>query len=416
MILFDTLFLYLTLLINPVFNLDNGLALTPPMGFMTWQRFRCIVDCKSYPDECISENLIKRQAELMVQDGYLDAGYEYIIIDDCWSSKERDENGRLQADPERFPNGIPALADYVHNLGLKFGIYGDYGTLTCGGYPGSINYLEVDAETWAEWGVDYVKLDGCYSELEDMEAGYAEFANYLNKTGRPMVYSCSWPAYFEFGGYPVNFEILATTCNLWRNWADIQDSWSSLTTITKWFGDNQDRFSKFSAPGHWNDPDMLLIGNYGLTEDQSKSQMAIWSVMAAPLLMSLDLNTVKPEFKSILLNKDAIAINQDSLGIMGKRIYQKNDIEIWSKPILPIINGYYTYAVAFVSYRDDGHAYRVEEKLETLGLTSPNGYLVENIFEPNNVDLIDFENIWARINPSGTVFLRLTPIGSVLSN
>ncbi|KAJ8924358.1 hypothetical protein NQ315_007154 [Exocentrus adspersus] len=148
-VLITTLFLYLA---AEVPALDNGLALTPPMGWMHWQRFRCLTDCVAYPDECISEKLFRTMADHLVSDGYLEAGYEYVIIDDCWASKKRDNNSRLQPDPDRFPNGIKALADYVHDKGLKFGIYGDYGTKTCAGYPGSIDHLELDAQTFADWG------------------------------------------------------------------------------------------------------------------------------------------------------------------------------------------------------------------------------------------------------------------------
>ncbi|ERL84133.1 hypothetical protein D910_03925 [Dendroctonus ponderosae] len=157
--------------------LDNGLALTPPMGWMHWQRFRCVTDCHAYPNDCISEQLFRDMADHMVADGFKSAGYEYVIIDDCWASKERDNNSRLQPDPLRFPSGIKALSDYVHAKGLKFGIYADYGTKTCAGYPGSIEYLKLDAQTFADWGVDYLKLDGCHSDVLSMEAG--NFARFL---------------------------------------------------------------------------------------------------------------------------------------------------------------------------------------------------------------------------------------------
>lgn len=160
----------------------------------------------------------------MVSRGYLSVGYEYIIVDDCWLSKSRDPiTGKLLPDPERFPSGIKLLADYVHSKGLKFGIYEDYGTLTCGGYPGSIDHLELDAQTFAEWGVDYVKLDGCYADIKQMDTGYPQMGEFLNKTNRPMVYSCSWPAYQE-GTIQPNYEKIAKYCNLWRNYDDIQDS------------------------------------------------------------------------------------------------------------------------------------------------------------------------------------------------
>ena len=190
------LFSIICLSLNEITNgLDNGLSLTPPMGWLTWERFRCNIDCENDPNNCISENLIREQAQMMVKKGYLDAGYEYIIVDDCWLAPTRDENNKLQPDPKRFPSGIRELADFVHSLGLKFGIYEDYGTLTCGGYPGSIDHLQLDAQTFADWTVDYVKLDGCYADEKQMDQGYPLFGKYLNETNRPMVYSCSWPAY-----------------------------------------------------------------------------------------------------------------------------------------------------------------------------------------------------------------------------
>uniref|UniRef100_T1GT70 Alpha-galactosidase n=1 Tax=Megaselia scalaris TaxID=36166 RepID=T1GT70_MEGSC len=270
--------------------LDNGLALTPPMGFMSWQRFRCITDCDSRPDECISENLFKNIADKIVEEGYKDVGYEYVIIDDCWLEFDRDnETNKLVPDKKRFPNGMKAVADYIHSKGLKFGLYEDYGTKTCAGYPGVIDHMQLDAQTFAEWEVDYVKLDGCYANYETMDKGYSEFGNLLNQTGRPMIYSCSWPVYQEYQGMIPNYDLLKRFCNLWRNWGDIDDSYQSLREIMDYFAKNQDRIQPHAGPGHWNDPDMLLLGNYGLSYDQSKTQMAIWAILAAPLLMSTDL-------------------------------------------------------------------------------------------------------------------------------
>ncbi|KAK4830202.1 hypothetical protein QYF61_009269 [Mycteria americana] len=305
----------------PALALENGLALTPPMGWLAWERFRCNVDCRADPRNCISETLFFEMADRLAEDGWRELGYKYINIDDCWSAKQRDAAGRLVPDPQRFPRGIKALADYVHARGLKLGIYGDLGTLTCGGYPGTtLDYVEQDAQTFAEWGVDMLKLDGCYSSREEQAEGYPEMARALNSTGRPIVYSCSWPAYQ--GGLPpkVNYTVLAEVCNLWRNYDDIQDSWDSVLSILDWFSANQDVLQPAAGPGHWNDPDMLIIGNFGLSYEQSRSQMALWTVMAAPLLMSTDLRTISPSAKEILQNRLMIQINQDPLGIQGRRI------------------------------------------------------------------------------------------------
>uniref|UniRef100_A0A8I5NSJ4 Alpha-galactosidase n=1 Tax=Papio anubis TaxID=9555 RepID=A0A8I5NSJ4_PAPAN len=176
--------------------LDNGLARTPTMGWLHWERFMCNLDCQEEPDSCISEKLFMEMAELMVSDGWKDAGYEYLCIDDCWMAPQRDLEGRLQADPQRFPHGIRQLANYVHSKGLKLGIYADVGNKTCAGFPGSFGYYDIDAQTFADWGVDLLKFDGCYCDsLEKLADGYKHMSLALNRTGRSIVYSCEWPLY-----------------------------------------------------------------------------------------------------------------------------------------------------------------------------------------------------------------------------
>ncbi|CAD7091944.1 unnamed protein product [Hermetia illucens] len=393
-----------------VHSLDNGLALTPPMGWMHWQRFRCITDCEKFPNECISEELFMRTADVMAAEGYADAGYEYIIIDDCWMEKARGEDGRLIADRKRFPSGIKALSDYIHAKGLKFGIYEDYGTYTCAGYPGVIGYMDIDAQTFAEWDVDYVKLDGCYADIEDMDSGYPEFGRLLNATGRPMVYSCSWPVYQEYQGKMPNYEALKEHCNLWRNWGDIDDSWDSVTSITDYFAENQDRIQPHAAPGHWNDPDMLILGNFGLSYDQSKAQMAIWAILAAPLLMSADMATISPDIKGILQNKDVIAVNQDPLGIQGIRVSKEKNIEIWTRPITPVYDGNHSYAVAFVSRRTDGAPYSISSIVSEMGLKNKNGYTVTDLFDKTvQARVVEPSHSFnVRVNPSGVKFFKFT--------
>ncbi|XP_067000153.2 alpha-N-acetylgalactosaminidase [Anabrus simplex] len=400
---------FLTLL-APDHALDNGLARTPPMGWLAWERYRCIIDCKNYPDECISEKLFRDVADMLVSEGYINVGYQYVIIDDCWLASERDSNGRLQPDPERFPNGIKALADYVHSKGLKFGIYEDYGNYTCAGYPGVLGHLEIDAQTFADWDVDYVKLDGCYADPKDMNEGYPAFGQYLNATGRPMVYSCSWPVYQEENGIPPNFELLKQYCNLWRNYGDIDDSWDSVSDIINYYATKQDTIAQHAGPGHWNDPDMLIIGNFGLSLEQSKVQMAIWAILAAPLLMSNDLHNIRPEFKAILTNERIIEVNQDVLGIQGRRVYQKNNIEIWTRPITPMIGEEYSYAVAFVSYRTDGTPRAVEITLQEIGLTNPTGYVLQDLFSGDtSTDTNPSQTLRVRVNPTGVVFYKAIP-------
>ncbi|CAB3231837.1 unnamed protein product [Arctia plantaginis] len=393
--------------------LDNGLALTPPMGWLTWERFRCITDCEKYPNECISESLIKRTADFMVSEGYLEAGYEYLGIDDCWLEKTRGPDGRLVPDIKRFPNGMKAVADYIHSKGLKFGMYEDYGTKTCAGYPGVLGNEKLDIETFVEWEIDYLKLDGCYVNISQMDDGYPAFGKMLNETGRYILYSCSWPAYMEPDFVHPNYESIAKHCNLWRNWDDIEDSWSSLTKIMDWFGDNQNRFAKYAGPGHWNDPDMLLIGNFGLSLDQARVQMAVWAVLAAPLLISTDLATIRPEFKEILLNKDIIAVNQDPMGKQGLRVWKKTDrgtkarLEIWSRELH---DG--SFALAFVSQRDDGIPYAASFNFDDMSLT-PADYEIYDLYKDEKMRLLksneDFE---VRINPTGVKFYKFVPMRS----
>lgn len=382
-------------------GLDNGLARTPPMGWMTWQRFRCNTDCTSDSHNCISEKLIREQADMMVSEGYLAAGYEYIVVDDCWLDHARDNvTKRLRPDPARFPSGIRALADYVHARGLKFGIYEDYGTLTCGGFPGSLDYLQKDAQTFADWTVDYLKLDGCYSDPKTMDAGYPLMGKYLNETNRPIVYSCSWPAY-QIGQNP-DYKSIARHCNMWRNYDDIDDSFQSLNQITEWFAQQQETLRRFHGPGHWNDPDMLVIGNFGLSKSQSKAQMALWSVMAAPLLMSTDLTDIEPWAKEILQNRNALAINQDSMGAMGIRFNKVNNVQMWRKPLTKL-------RTAFVFYAPEpyGELIKVSVQLKSgLGLIdSP----LFNFYETFSGKLI------GQFNYTSTFTTHVQPSGSVLA-
>ncbi|KAG7235475.1 hypothetical protein INR49_002610 [Caranx melampygus] len=319
----------LLVLVSLTVALDDGLVRTPPMGWMAWERFRCDVDCKDDPENCISEGLFRDMTDRLVEDGWKELGYEYVIIDDCWSSQQRDAGGRLQPEPSRFPGGIAKLARYVHDRGLKLGIYGDMGNHTCMGYPGTtLDKIEIDAQTFASWGVDYLKFDGCWSNPVEQMLGYPRMSKALNATGRSMVYSCSWPAYL--GGLPpsVNYTLLGEICHLWRNYDDIQDSWDSVQGIIDWFSNNQDDLQPAAGPGRWNDPDMLIIGNFGLSVDQARSQMALWAIMASPLIMSNDLRNLDNSARAILQNKVAIAINQDPLGIQGRRLLQVSIIII----------------------------------------------------------------------------------------
>ncbi|XP_037100645.1 alpha-N-acetylgalactosaminidase [Syngnathus acus] len=378
--------------------LDNGLMRTPPMGWLAWERFRCDLDCENDPKNCISENLFTDMADRLSEDGWRELGYVYVNIDDCWSSMQRDERGRLQADPKRFPGGIRRLSRYMHDRGLKLGIYGDMGTHTCGGYPGTpLDKIEVDAQTFAEWEVDMLKFDGCYSNAKEQEQGYPLMSKALNATGRPIGYSCSWPAYQ--GGLPpkVNYGLLAKICNVWRNYNDIQDSWDSVLNIVDWFFDNQDVLIAAAGPGRWNDPDMLIIGDFGLSMEQSRSQMALWAIMAAPIFMSNDLRTISSGARSILQNKMAIRINQDPLGLQGRRILkEKSGIEVFWRPLSNNAS-----ALVFFSRRND-MPYRYQTSLGKLNYTA-GIYKVYDVFSGKTAMLKDSSSFVVSVNPTGVV-------------
>jgi alpha-galactosidase len=300
-------------------HMDGRLAPTPPMGWNSWNHFGCNVSSK----------LIRETADAMVASGMKDAGYRYVVIDDCWQV-DRGADGRIVADPERFPEGMKALADYVHTKGLLFGIYTDAGRRTCEGRPGSYGYEEVDARTYAEWGVDYVKVDWCNSEGLDARERYAVFREALRASGRDIVFSiCEWGTNEPWDWGP-------TTGNLWRTTGDIYDRWESVLTIL----DRTAQFWTSAGPGHWNDPDMLEVGNGGMTADEYRAHFSLWAVLAAPLIAGNDLRkllTEDPVAKAaleILTNREVIAVDQDPLGTQGRLVQNRlPELQVWSKPL-----------------------------------------------------------------------------------
>ncbi|XP_072040649.1 alpha-N-acetylgalactosaminidase-like isoform X8 [Amphiura filiformis] len=391
--------------------LDNGLARTPPMGWLAWERFRCNVNCTADPKNCVSEKLFMEMADRLVEDGYKDAGYEYVNIDDCWMAKQRDANNKLYADPERFPSGIKGLADYIHSKGLKLGIYTAYGNFTCQGYPASGMHLELDAQTFAEWGVDMLKMDGCKQmDRHTMKKGYPQMTKYLNATGRPILFSCSWPDYERGAGIPINYTLVAENCNIWRNYVDIQDSWQSVLSIIDYYAKEQDTLVPVAGPGNFNDPDMLIIGDFSLSVEQAKAQMAMWAILAAPLLMSNDLRTITPEYRDILLNKDVIAISQDNAGIMGKRVLQDGPllpqfVEAWTRPLADK-----KYAALFYS-RSIKQPLNTNVTMKDLGLPDyKKGYMVTDVYAGKKMGFFgEKDRLLVKVNPSGVVLIKAEP-------
>jgi len=289
-----------------------SLAPTPPMGWNSWNKFGCNV----------SDKLIREMANAVVSSGMQAAGYQYVNIDDCWQVS-RDASGTIVADPARFPSGIKALADYVHGKGLKLGIYTDAGTGTCEKRPGSLNHEVQDAKTYASWGIDYVKIDWCNAEGLDPEVQYAKLRDALANSGRPIVFSiCNW-------GVKTPWRWGPATGNLWRTTGDINDTYDRMSLI----GFGQNGLEKFAGPGHWNDPDMLEVGNGGMKRDEYRTHMALWALLAAPLLAGNDLRNMSPETKELLLNSEVLAVDQDAKGVQGHRVWEEGPLEIWVKPL-----------------------------------------------------------------------------------
>lgn len=297
-----------------------SLAQTPPMGWNSWNKFGCNV----------SEKLIKEMADAMVKSGMKDVGYEYVVIDDCWQTG-RDEKGNIIVDKERFPNGMKPVADYVHSLGLKFGIYSCAGSKTCQGRPGSRGHQFQDAIQYAEWGVDYLKYDWCYNEGQDAKAAYKTMSDALKACGRPIVFSiCEW-------GENKPWEWGKGIGHMWRITPDIRDcydckfNWGGVGVLQ--ILDKALTLDQYAGPGHWNDLEMLEIGNGGQTEHEYRSHFAIWSMMSAPLMAGNDIRDMDSLSKNILCNKEAVAINQDPLGRSAFRFIQFNGIDILVKPL-----------------------------------------------------------------------------------
>lgn len=317
--------LMLSIIMTPAILLAQkfeGLALTPPMGWNSWNNFGCNV----------SEKLIRETADAMVASGMKDAGYQYVIIDDCWHGG-RDSLGFIYPNPEHFPSGMKALADYVHSKGLKFGIYSCAGNKTCGGHPGSRGYEYQDALTYAKWGVDYLKYDWCNTTGLNALGAYMTMRDALYAAGRPVVFSiCEWG-----DNQPWNWG--KDIGHLWRTTGDITNcfdcqedhgnwsSWGIMRTL-----EMRKDIRKFAGPDHWNDPDMMEVGN-GMTVAEDRAHFSLWAIVAAPLIAGNDLRAMSKETIEILTNKEVIAVNQDSLGVQGFRYSDDGPVEVWVKPL-----------------------------------------------------------------------------------
>ncbi len=294
----------------------NGLATTPPMGWNSWNKFRV----------SINDKLVREIADALVETGMKKVGYIYLNIDDGWEG-ERTTDGTLQSNAN-FPN-MKALSDYVHSKGLKLGIYSSPGPRTCAGFEGSFNHEEQDARTFAAWGIDYLKYDWCSApavyEKSQMRAAYQKMGEALVATGRPIVYSLC-----QYGMLDVETWGPAVGGNLWRTTGDINATWERMSAIGF---DQQGERARFAAPSQWNDPDMLEVGNPGLNEEESRTHMSLWALLAAPLIAGNDVRTMAPATRDILNNEEVIAIDQDPAGKQGARVSKTGLTEIWSRPL-----------------------------------------------------------------------------------
>ena len=322
---------FLIFSIKPVLNAQdswNDLAKTPPMGWNSWNTFRL----------GINEDVVKGVADVFVEKGFRDAGYNYVVIDDGWQIT-RDDAGNIIADSKKFPSGIKALADYIHSKQLKLGIYSDAGTLTCGEFPGSLGHEYQDARQYAAWGVDYLKYDWCFTGNMSAPDSYKLMRYALEAAGRPIVFSiCEWGSQKPWTwGEGIG--------HLWRTTYDIRPCWDCGENVVNqgkefenFIGftkilDQQVGLESYAGPGHWNDPDMLEVGNGNLTLDENKAHFSLWCILAAPLMLGNDIRDLSPEIHDILTNEEVIAVNQDPLGQQGVKIKDSGDLEIWVKPL-----------------------------------------------------------------------------------
>ncbi|MDP4261213.1 MAG: glycoside hydrolase family 27 protein [Bacteroidota bacterium] len=302
----------------------EGLALTPPMGWNSWNTFQTN----------INEQLAKETADLFITSGMKDAGYLYIVLDDGWMAKERDSiTGDLIPDPKKFPHGMKAVVDYVHSKGLKFGLYNCAGTKTCAGYPGTRGYEYQDARFYASLGIDYLKFDWCNSEGLSAKEAYTTMSNALRKAGRPIIFSlCEW-------GDNKPWLWAKETGQLWRTTGDIANIFDGIKNYGTWHAngvmtivDMQDTLRKYAGPGHWNDPDMLEVGN-GMKVNEDRAHFSIWCMLAAPLMAGNDLRKMTKEAKETLTDKDIIAIDQDPAGMQALKYAEKDSVQTWLKPL-----------------------------------------------------------------------------------
>ena len=371
------------------------LAQTPPMGWNSWNTFQTNIDLP----------LLKGMVDTYISSGMKDAGYTYFVLDDGWMSMERDKDGNLVADPKKFPNGMKEFADYVHSKGLKFGIYNCAGTKTCAGYPGTRGYEYQDARLYASWGVDYLKFDWCNTEGINAREAYATMSKAIRAAGRPMVFSlCEWGSHLPWRWAKEDGQ-------LWRSTGDIGPYFDQSATKNGWkpmsvlnILDRQDSIRQYAGPGHWNDPDMLEVGN-GMNFNEDKAHFSLWCMLAAPLMAGNDLRKMTPQTTAILTNKDLIAVDQDALGVEAFKYYAFDGIEIWIKPLA---NN--ELAVCFLNRSGRSQTVSYDWK----------DHPVDDAFSKTNIDFnqstYKLRDLWAKkdLGTTGKVFKQMIPADDVV--
>lgn len=369
-------------------------AQTPPMGWNSWNKFGCNV----------SEKLIMDMADKMVETGMKDAGYQYVVIDDCWQV-ERDSLGFIQADPDRFPHGMKYLADYIHSKGLKFGLYSCAGSYTCQGRPGSRGHQFQDALMYAKWGVDFLKYDWCSDEGQNAQAAYATMSDAIKESGRPIILSiCEWGEHEPWKwGKGIG--------HLWRVTADIRDCYQCLFD---WGGvgvlnviDKMADLYPYAGPGHWNDAEMLEVGNGGMTKDEYITHFSMWCMLAAPLMAGNDLTKMDKDTHEILTNKEVIAVDQDPMGEQGRRFMDTGEKEIWAKPLS---NG--ELAVCFLNRTDFPWKLDYNWRAQTIYFANEvnihaNEYVIRDLWKHKDIGTTA-QNTKVTIPAHGVLMVRLS--------
>ncbi len=374
----------------------DDLARTPPMGWNSWNTFRLE----------INEDLVREIADVFVEKGFKDAGYEFIVIDDGWQIS-RDEEGNIVVNPDKFPSGIKPLADYIHSKGLKIGIYSDAGTMTCGNFPGSLGHEYQDARQYASWGIDYLKYDWCHTGNMSAPDSYLLMRNALETAGRPLVFSiCEW-------GSQEPWKWAGDIGHLWRTTYDIRPCWdcgqqavSKGKVIENFMGftkilDQQVGLESYAGPGHWNDPDMLEVGNGDLTLDENKAHFSLWCILSAPLMLGNDIRGMTPEIHEILLNKEMIAVNQDPLGKQGSKVRDDGDQEVWVKQLN---DG----SRAVVLFNRSESAVQISVNWNEIGYPGHLKAVVRDLWKKENIG--EYTNEYSDlVPPHGVVALRISP-------